>query len=224
MDPLKEAFQKIKEEMILLKTEITNLKEEVFSLKQLATANNFSANTTQTSTQPLNPTDTPAQTSAVPQEIRGFQITNYNLSTGNKGVPTDSSTDRQTVQQTDRQPSYLSQNTIENSVKIHETLSNLDNLKREIRLKFKRLTNQEMLIFSTLYSLESQGFEEITYKVLANNLNLSESSIRDYVAKLVVKGIPIAKTRLNNKQISLNISPDLQKLASLATITRLREL
>ena len=108
--------------------------------------------------------------------------------------------------------------------KASNILNSLDNIKKEIRLKFKRLTQQEMLVFSTLYTLEDQNTPEIDYKLLANHLNLSESSIRDYIIKLTKKGIPIQKTRQNNKKIILSISENLKKTATLSTIIHLRDL
>ena len=81
-----------------------------------------------------------------------------------------------------------------------------------------------MLVFSTLYQLEEQGELGIDYRKIALKLSLSESSIRDYVQRLVNKGIPIIKTKQNNKKITLVISKDLKKIASLSTILRLREL
>ena len=65
-----------------------------------------------------------------------------------------------------------------------------------------------MLIFNTLYSLDEGETEEITYKIIANKINLSESSIRDYINKLIKKGIPVEKTRKNNKIIILNRSEE----------------
>ena len=103
-------------------------------------------------------------------------------------------------------------------------LESLDNIKKGIRLKFKRLTPQEMLVFSTLYTLEEQKHTDITYKIIATQLSLSESSIRDYMNKLINKGIPIEKTRQNNKTIILNISSDLKNITTLATIQSLRTL
>jgi hypothetical protein len=41
---------------------------------------------------------------------------------------------------------------------------------------------------------------------------------------MINKGIPIHKNKINNKKITLSISPDLKKIASLPTIIRLREL
>jgi len=104
-----------------------------------------------------------------------------------------------------------------------EILDSLDNLKKEIRRKFKRITKQEMLVFSTIYELEEQ-YREVDYNKVALKLSLSQSSIRDYVQKMINKGIPITKEKLNNKKILLHISPDLKKIASLNTIVSLREI
>jgi len=222
MDPVKEAFQRIKEEIQSLRLEISSLHKEISLIKAQST---YKQNPTQINPFTSTPTDNPADFPTVPQEMKGLKEQNNLFSTGNEGVPTDKSTYRQTNQQTD----FLGGITQENGEKlnlenIQETLNSLDNLKKELRLKFKRLTTQEMLVFSTIYSLETKGIEDITYKTLANNLNLSESSIRDYVIKLSSKGIPIVKRRVNNKQIALQISPNLQKIASLSTIVKLREL
>lgn len=222
MDPVKEAFQKIKEEMSSLKEEIAQLTLEVRTLKSQSAYSQFP---TQTLTLTSLPTGKPAETPTVPQEIKGLEFTQNTFSIGNKGVPTDNSTNRPADKQTDILSGFPSENSQKfNLEDIQETLNTLDNFKKELRLKFKRLTPQEMLIFSTIYSLETKGIEEITYKTLANNLNLSESSIRDYVIKLTQKGVPLVKRRVNNKQIALNISENLQKIASLSTIIKLREL
>ncbi len=153
------------------------------------------------------------------------------ISTGNQGVPTD----RQTHQQTDRHIENLPKNE-EISTQNQEInpkkdpikdaayiLDSLDSLKKEIRLKFKRLTEREITIFSILYQLdEEQGHAD--YKSIAQRLNLTESSIRDYIGRLINKGIPVDKKRINNKQIHLFISPNLKKIASLSTIMQLRSL
>lgn len=222
MDPVKEAFQKIKEEISALKNEILKLNSELLTIKSSLSTPYFP---THTPSSTFTPTDNPTENPTVPQEIKGLEFIKTSLSTGNKGVPTDNSTYRQTNRQTDilsSLPHEIPQKF--NLEDIQDTLNALDNIKKELRLKFKRLTPQEMLIFTTIYSLETKGIEEITYKTLANNLNLSESSIRDYIIKLTIKGIPIVKRRLNNKQIALQISENLQKIASLSTIIKLRDL
>ncbi len=80
-----------------------------------------------------------------------------------------------------------------------------------------------MLVFSTIYQLEEQGFI-VDYPLLASKLSLSESSIRDYTLKIIKKGIPLLKNKENNKKITLSISLDLKKIASLNTILQLREI
>jgi DNA-binding MarR family transcriptional regulator len=206
MDPIKEAFSKIKEDISKLRDEIIKINEKINSLP--------SQNTIQTI-----PTDrqtqkqtTPTHNSYLPTDLH----INNQFSIGNEGVPTD----RQTNQQTDR---HIKKDPISEFKQANEVLNSLDNIKKGIMLKFKSLTPQEMLVFSTLYSLESQN-KETTYKTLAKEINLSESSIRDYTNKLIKKGVPIGKIRLNNKTILLKISEDLKNVATLDTILKLREL
>ncbi|MEK6846579.1 MAG: hypothetical protein AABY16_00245, partial [Nanoarchaeota archaeon] len=98
-----------------------------------------------------------------------------------------------------------------------------DDLKKEVRLKFKRLTEQEMLVFSTIYQLEEQGFV-VDYAILAQKLNLTEISIRDYVHKILKKEIPLIKSKEANKKIVLSIPQELKRIASLQTIFQLRNI
>ncbi len=166
-----------------------------------------------------------------------YKAQNSILSTGNGGVPTDRQTDRQTDQQTNKssynlgniplnEKRYLNNNfsnpqdSIQNATLI---LDSLDTLKKEIRLKFKRLTEQEFLVFSIIYQFsETKG--STTYNDISLKIGLTESSIRDYVGRLIKKGIPVEKTKINNKSIALSISPNLKKIASLETIFQLRAL
>ncbi|GAH73525.1 unnamed protein product, partial [marine sediment metagenome] len=111
-------------------------------------------------------------------------------------------------------------NTIDEAAEI---LDSLDSIKKQIRLQFKQLTTQEILIFSTIYQLEEEQ-ESVDYKSLANKLNLTESSIRDYVGRLIKKGIPVEKKKIKNKNIQLSISPNLKKIVTLQTILQLRDL
>ncbi len=156
------------------------------------------------------------------------------FSTGNEGVPTNRQTDQQT-DNTSLKSQFLSQiqqnqlkttkiplkNPIEDAAR---ALDSLDSLKKEIRLKFKQLTDQEILIFSTLYQMEEENQSGIDYKTLALKLNLTESSIRDYIGRLLQKGIPVEKQRINNKKILLSVSQSLKRVASLQTILQLRDL
>lgn len=187
-----------------------------------------------------NPTHNPT----VPQEIGGWNTRNLESSTGNDGVPTDRQTNRQTIQQTPFTPEIPSLDTTnslslnysppqvvtniskpikQQIVEASEILDSLDTIKKEIRRKFKSITRQEMLVFSTIYAFESQNLD-VNYKNVALKLSLSESSIRDYVQRIIKKGIPLEKEKLNNKKILLHISPELKKIAPLDTIIKLRNL
>jgi len=156
------------------------------------------------------------------------------ISIGNEGGQTDRQTDRQTDNGVDKS-SYnqnkkvFNNNDISQKKKLDaidgaiEILDSLDSIKKEIRIKFKRLTNQEILVFSTIYQLEEE-FGSADYKTISKKINLTESSIRDYVRRLIVKGIPIIKEKVNNKEIKISISQNLKKIATLSSILELRDI
>ncbi len=211
MDPIKEAFLKIKEDILFLKEEISQLKLQVKNAQITPTHNTLPTH---------QHTNTPTPFQAIPthkHRVETPYAPNIDSSIGNNGVPTDKQTNRQTFQQTH----FIPNSDFEQASNI---LSSLDDIKKGIRFKFKRLTPQEMLVFSVLYGLEEQKIKEITYRTLATQIRLSESSIRDYINKLINKGIPIEKIRQNNKTIMLKISQDLKKVVTLATIQNLRSL
>jgi len=115
------------------------------------------------------------------------------------------------------------QNSIDSFENARDILDSLDNIKKEIRLKFKRLTEKEILVFSILYQFdEEQGYAD--YKMIADKLNLTESSIRDYIGRIIKKGIPVDKNKINNKTIQLSVSKNLKEIASLSTILKLRDI
>ncbi len=225
MDYIKDAFQKVKqdisslsEQILLLKETLTDMNKELSLLKNINTSlqqneekTNFSNNII-----PTNPTQIPTNPTQIPTDNSPFKPLkpqNLPFSTGNEGVPAD----RQTNQQTDRQ---TEKPTLKDAF---DVLDSLDSIKKEIRNKFKRITDQEFLVFSTIYQLsEKDNF--VDYKSLSLKLNLTESSIRDYVGKLIKKGIPVEKTKINNKLIQLSISQNLKKIAPLPIIFQLREL
>jgi len=228
---LKDAFENVKKDIFTLGSEVSQLKTEVKDIKNLLkylddSINNLrldqinSTYNINNSTHAVNST----HTSTVPSEIEGLKYPNLDISSRNEGA----STDRQTHQQTDNSTHFTHKIPLR-SVDQHisdasEMIDTLDTLKKEIRLKFKQMTTQEMLVFSTIYQFEEQGDPHIDYKKLALKLSLSQSSIRDYVQRIANKGIPIHKTKLNNKKITLSISPELKKIASLNTILALREM
>lgn len=227
-DPIKEAFSKVKEDISQLSAKLTILTQQILELKRT-----------------FNQTDTPDRqtdrriSQTVPHEIRGFKPQNFTISTGNDGVQTDRQTHRQTDTELLKfaQPikntllnieehqifTQIKEDPIINIQKASQIIASLDSIKKDLRFQFKKLTSQEMLVFSVIYQLTDDGLEP-NYSILANKTNLSESSIRDYVQKLIKKGIPLQKTKQDNKQITLSIPPNFKKIASLSTINSLRNL
>ena len=229
-DNIKEAFTRVKEDIEFLNNELLDIKTTMNDLhdimKNLTIKLENQVSTDRQTDRHINTTNTVSSThnTTVPQEVGGFKPVNIPISTGNEGASTDRQTDTQTDNST-HIPLVNEEKTIDSNIKeATEILDSLDSLKKEIRLKFKHLTTQEMLVFSTIYQLEEQGNTDITYKQISKNLKLSESSIRDYVQRMVTKGISIQKQKINNKKILLSISPNLKKIASLPTIMQLREL
>jgi len=219
-DPIRQAFKKAKKDIFNLQSQIHTLTQEINQLKRTL------EQTDRQTDRPTNQTDRQIiQTQNLKEEA--LNTSNLPISTGNRGVQTD----RQTNRQTDRQTSEVRltpietphQDSLTKIEKLSETLNSLDTIKKDLRTKFKKLTDQETLVFSTIYQLEEQNLQ-VDYPALAAKTQLSESSIRDYIQKLIKKGIPLDKTKENNKKITLSIHPDLKKIASLSTILQLREL
>jgi len=233
MNEIKEAFKKVKEDFDFLNMEISSLKEDLSKTKEglveigeaLYNLNKktdflldrFSKTEKEETQTPL----VPFQTNNLLFKPRNNQ--KQGISMGNGGVQTDRQTDRQTDGQREEKGKigyFKDQNSFE---EFSGLLDSLDGLKKEIRLKFKRLTEQELVLFSAIYQMEEEkGFSD--YKSLSKKLSLTESSIRDYVRRLIFKGIPLEKKKINNKEIHLFVSESLKKIASLNTILRLIEL
>ena len=235
MDLIKNAFQKVRQDIDILYSEIDSLKlilnesskkiDEIHKIIEYFNEkiDNFSKITKiNTSTDKTEISTTSTHPSTHNYSLERLNNKNIPFSIGNQGV----STDRQTDRQTDRHPpiSYENKGIEENSIdNVVEMLDSLDNIKKQIRLKFKRLTNQEWLVFSAIYQLEEEnGFAD--YKSISKKINLTESSVRDYVGRIIKKGISVEKKKLNNKNIQLIISNNLKKIASLPTILQLRDL
>ncbi len=232
MDYIKEAFQKVKQDISSLKKEtdslrlnLTENRKKMIEMCEIVKRINkkidvFNQNNiTNTSTDRHIISTHPTHTSTHNLSLEALKEQNMPFSSGNQGA----STDRQTDRQTDRHTPTSYGNTENSMEKALEILNSLDSIKKEIRLKFKRLTEQEFLVFSTIYQLDEElGYSD--YKLLSERLALSESSIRDYVGRIIKKGISVEKTKINNKCIKLNVSKKLKKIVSLPTILQLRDL
>jgi len=232
MDEIKQAFQRVKTDIDFLHQELNNIRSELDETKQemveicqiLEQINEKISKKPQntTSAQPYEKPTPSTHPSTHNYPLEALKPQNMLISTGNQGVPTDKQTNRQTNNKYEigLKTEETTENSIDDAAKM---LDSLDNIKKEIRLKFKRLTDQEILVFSTLYQIDEKT-GPTDYKTIAKKLGLTESSIRDYIGRLIKKGIPVDKKRINNKIIQLSISQNLKKIASLPTILQLRDL
>ncbi|MAG25068.1 hypothetical protein CMI47_05755 [Candidatus Pacearchaeota archaeon] len=238
-DPIKQAFSKVKQDIFLLQSQLSDIKHEITKIKEVLdrqTQDKTDQQTDRHSNTAVNtnfPTQTPNKThlSTDKQPLEALKTQNFNVSTGNEGVSTDRQTDQQTDTSTGNEgvkvrltpiPPKKTSN-IDNLEKVKQVLDSLDDIKKDLRTKFKALTNQEMEVFSTIYQLESKGLT-VDYPLLSDSLGLTESSIRDYIQRLIKKGISLEKQKENNKKVVLKVSENLKKIASLATIQQLRNL
>ena len=207
-DPIKEAFSRAKTDIQSLKDQFSSILNEIQDIKR--TLNTISNQQTdrQTNQQIVRQTDQHINEADIQQSNELYEL------------PTNDWPYKRLNRQTNN-PGKIDK--IAAIDRVSEILESLDSMKKELRSKFKHLTNQEMLVFSTIYQLEEEGFS-VDYPMVSQKLHLTESSIRDYVLKLTKKGIPINKIKENNKKIYLKITPEFKQLASLDTILSLREL
>jgi hypothetical protein len=235
-DPIKDAFSKVKQDIEDIKTQIYALVQQIDEVKRTTQSQIPTDNSFNPTNQQSNPTAQRTPTDNLP--LYAVKPEDTPVSIGNGGVPTN----KQTNQQTDKYVQFHPENEVQipselpnfskkeqnldkisQIQRVSEVLDSLDSIKKEIRANFKRLTQQEMAVFSLIYALGEQGFV-VDYSLISQKIGLSETSIRDYIHKISKKGIPILKKKENNKKIILSISPELKKIASLQTILSLREL
>lgn len=239
MNKIKRAFNQVRQDIDYLYQEIEFIKskdyeiqkinQKLIKIEEILNKLIFEINSTNKIENSTNQT----QNQTIRQVFKPRKSQNLPISTGNEGA----STDRQTNQQTDRhiekqidfnknniQSMSINEDNFSKKIKnAEEIFDSLDNIKKELRIKFKRLTNQEFLVFSTIYQLEEEkGYTN--YKELSDKLNLSESSIRDYIGRIIKKQIPLEKIKINNKNIHLKIDSSLKKIASLPTIIHLKNI
>ena len=207
---IKASFEKVRKEIESLREDLSNIKGEISAFKTASKAE---------------------------------------FSIGNEGVPTDKQTDKPTVDTYStfvvdtsstgidsdfKIPAHFPTHSRQSDTKIQQTpqirqpktqfnelTSLFQNLKTDLKNKFKSLTKQEFYIFSALFIVEKE-LNQATYRDIAIKTNLSESSVRDYITKIIKKGIPVIKEKLNNKVTVLKIPEELRNLATLDSLLRLR--
>jgi len=214
MDPIQEAFSKVKKDIEFLYQEINELKTTLKDIESYIKSPTPNSNT---------PT-LQHQTPTLQHRIEAPNGKILDSSIGNGGVPTLHQTNQQTNQPTLQHPLISDgKDKLNELQRVSEIIGSLDTMKKEIRVKIKKLTGKEMAVYSLIYQFEDQGLE-VDYSLISEQLQLSEISIRDYVRKISNKGIPLNKIKAENNKVMLSIPVDFKKLASLQTLLSLREL
>ena len=88
---------------------------------------------------------------------------------------------------------------------------NIQELKDSLPLILSRLSKQEFLTFLTIYQLEEE-ITQVTYDDVGKSLKISSGCVRTYVSGLIKKGLPVLKSKYNNKVIILSIPPEIRSL------------
>ena len=88
---------------------------------------------------------------------------------------------------------------------------NIQELQENIPLILSRLSKQEFLTFLTIYQLEEEN-SKVTYDNVGGKLGITPGCVRTYVSGLIKKGLPIIKSKYNNRIFILSIPPEIRSL------------
>lgn len=235
MEDVKGAFLKVKEDIDYIWNYTLNLEEKIDNLEkslviltkkidELLIISSYNQKDTNPTIQHIIPThnsNNPTHNSKK-ELFKPLKASDPNTSTGNEGVPTDRQTDRQTTNTSNL--SFEGSYNLKNNQSINQVsnlVGEIEFVKRNLISQLRGLTDQEFLVFSMIYQFDdSLGYAD--YKIISDKLKLSESSIRDYVGRLIKKGIPVEKEKLNNKQVILHVSSDFKKISPLNQLISFR--
>ena len=156
---IKHAFEMVKQDISYLSQEISILRQNLLEIsRKLEKMDNFLK--TDISTQRQQNQAVSTDISTMDYGFKAVKGNNLPISIGNQGVSTDRQTDRQTDSNppiADGKTGFLPKKQEKTEIldidQAADILDSLDSIKKEIRLKFKRLTGQEMQIFSLIYQL-----------------------------------------------------------------------
>ncbi len=247
-DPLKEAFAKVKEDIFNLKAQLDSISRELHSIKNTLSSSTNLQSDSQTDTSTHNPSinyqtsafrqtqnpqnqaiqhinetesNTPAHSSTDNLPFKAPKSQNTYISTGNGGVSTDRQTDRQTDTSTRNQGVKVRLiDETPSKTNLQQLINSLDIIKTNLHKKITLMTKQEFIVYAAIYQLELEGFS-VDYSLLAQKLSLTESSIRDYVQRIIKKSVPLNKIKENNKKIFLSIPQEMKKILTLESLSEL---
>lgn len=245
-DRVKSSFEKVREDIKLLQEELFVLKREIESLrielKDTIKPNFMNRSSIGNGGVPANQqTDKPSfNTPSFPVDDNSSELSSR-FSENPADIPTHLQQIGQKVQQmhsklfpTPKITPEIVREILENEAAKRQSFKEKDEkdpltgltevmntLKSDLKRKFRSLTKQEFYIFSVLYTVEKSQ-DSVTYSDLAAKTGLTGSSIRDYIQRIIKKGIPIAKDKVNNKVTVLKVPPELRNLATLDNLMRIR--
>jgi hypothetical protein len=87
--------------------------------------------------------------------------------------------------------------------------------------RFKDITNQEFMVFLTIYQLEEDLGRGVTYEELSSKLKLSTGCIRSYTSSIIRKQLPLEKRKINNRMVVLTIPQNFRELNLKERLTNL---
>lgn len=100
----------------------------------------------------------------------------------------------------------------------------VEEIKTRLNKVFYSLTNREFKVFMAIYSLEEQHNSPITYHELAKHMDISASSIRDYLSELSRKGTPVKKEKSRNGIVYISVLPEFRDLNLISKLIAFRNM
>ena len=211
---LRQSFEKVKKDIDFLNEQVIILRQELEEIKQIKANFRQESSTGNEGVPTDRQTDTPTSnrfSALVDERFSLPEIIPTHIPAQN---PTDVQHSNTKLQQSNTSTDIFQQT--------DTSLTDLvNNLKNDLKLRFRSLTKQEFHIFSMLFTVDKTQ-KHATYKDIADKTGLSEASVRDYMQRISKKGIPIIKEKLNNKVIILKIPEELRNLATLDNLLRIR--
>jgi hypothetical protein len=213
-EKIRASFEKVRKDIDFLTEQIITLRRELEEIKRIKTNFRQESSTGNEGVPADRQTDT--------QTYNRFSSFVDETFSPAYCIPTDNPTQNPTdVQQTDtklQQTNTYSNTSFQNAKELTELVNTLKN---DLKSKFRSLTKQEFHIFTMLFTVDKSQ-KSVTYKDLEVKLSLSESSIRDYIQKIIKKGIPIEKEKINNKVTVLRIPEEIRHISTLDNLLRIR--
>ena len=224
-DILKKAFSKVKEDIGVLNNRLTMLESQINLILTKLDSKIAPKTPNYNKFEQYKPSNANIQQSSSGNEgVQSFNHSTIKQSINNQAQK-DPRFDGYTPQ---IQENYKEQTNINHSLSTQSNTRstnihslNLQSLKKDLESRFNTLTNQEFLVFLTIYQLEEDLGRAITYLDISKKLTLTSGCIRGYISSIIRKNLPIIKSKVNNRTITLTINPEFKDLNLKEKLTNL---